>query len=111
MTAAEDAWDWEHQQAVTRLTVQKILDDTGLREGAAIVLDLEFKPTPEADRPAAARKLAMFGYEAEDNDGLLRVVVEGVELSGDSIWSHEERTSRIALIHGFEPDGWGFAEP
>ncbi|MHA3977682.1 hypothetical protein ACW9UR_08375 [Halovulum sp. GXIMD14794] len=112
MTAAEEAWDWDHQQAVTRLTVQKLLEEEGLQEGTAIALDLEFRPTDDSDRDAAARKLGMFGYSVEDGDnGGLRVIVEGAELSGDAIWMHEERTSRIALIHGYEPDGWGFAEP
>jgi hypothetical protein len=29
----------------------------------------------------------------------------------EAIWEHEERTTRIALARGFEPDGWGFWEP
>ncbi|MSU88350.1 hypothetical protein GE300_01805 [Rhodobacteraceae bacterium 2CG4] len=112
MTAAEDAWDWEHQQAVTRLTVQRILSESGLAEGVAVELDLDFVPTDAADRAAAVRKLGMFGYGVEAaEDGALRVAAGSVPLEADAIWQHEERTSRIALIHGYEPDGWGFAEP
>ncbi len=112
MTAAEEAWDWEHQQAVTRLTVQQILTDTNLPKGTKIDLDLEFRPTEAADRAAAVRKMGMFGYSVEDGEGGgLRVVADSVPLDADAIWQHEERASRIALIHGYEPDGWGFAEP
>ncbi|MBD3625383.1 MAG: hypothetical protein HUJ24_08405 [Rhodobacteraceae bacterium] len=112
MTAAEDAWDWEHQQAVTRLTVKQILNDTDLPKGTSIDLDLEFRPTETADRTAAVRKMGMFGYAVDDaEDGALRVVAASVPLDADAIWQHEERASRIALIHGYEPDGWGFAEP
>ena len=31
-----------------------------------------------------------------------------IDDSAGAVWSHEKRAAKLALIHGFKPDGWGF---
>ncbi|NNU81216.1 hypothetical protein HMH01_12290 [Halovulum dunhuangense] len=115
MTEETEPWDFEHQQAETVLTLRELLAETDLTEGMEITLDLQFQPGPEADAEGFLRKLKMFGYRAEqveDADApFVEAQVDGVRLSADDIWRHEERTTRLALIHGYTADGWGFLEP
>lgn len=109
---AED-WDWELQQAQTAATVHQLLQETSVTEGAIITLDLSFMPTTAADEAALEKALVTFGYgvaEGEGEDEILASVSE-VPFTLDAIWTHEERTTKMALARGFEPDGWGFWEP
>ncbi len=109
--SAED-WDFEHQRLETEASVSKIRSETGLGKDARVDLDLEFTPTSDgSDAPATLKALGMFGYAADVEDGRIQVTVPDVAFDAAEIWRHEERTSRIALARGFEPDGWGFQEP
>ncbi|WP_112321592.1 hypothetical protein [Oceanibium sediminis] len=106
------AWDFALQRDQTAFTVNDLIQRTDLNGGERIVLDLEFIPGPDADKPALVRKFAMFRYTATDgDDGALRIEVPDVTFDADAIWEHEERTTKLALLHGFQPDGWGFWEP
>lgn len=115
MSEPQDDWDFEHQRAETLWTLHEILAQGALKEGSQITLDLQFVPGPGAETDAFLRKLGMFGYRAEEvRDGdapFVEAQVDGVALSADAIWTHEERTTKLALLHGFIPDGWGFLEP
>ncbi|MEO0680550.1 MAG: hypothetical protein AAF192_09065 [Pseudomonadota bacterium] len=110
MADASD-WDFEAQKAGTALTLQD-LAEKGLPEGLPIRLDLQFLPGEGADMTAFLKALGMFGYEAEGSaeDGEVEATVDA-ELSLDSIWTHEERATKIALSRGYVPDGWGFWDP
>ena len=107
-------WDWEHQKAETEATIALLRAEAAVADGALIVLDLEFVAAfDDADRPAFERALKSFGYEvtsAADDDGV-EISVPDVTFGFDAIWLHEERTTKLALARGFEPDGWGFFEP
>jgi hypothetical protein len=107
-------WDFDHQRAETAHTVETLAEEAGLKPDDRIVLDLQFVPAAEdADRAALEKALRSFGYtlgEADDDDAIA-VSVTDVPFTLEAIWEHEERTTRIALARGFEPDGWGFWEP
>ena len=115
----EQGWDFDHQKAETFWTVADLVKRGALKGGERIALDLEFVPDPEADtqpdREALVRKLGMFGYQATeaDPDAPVTVTVEitDVRFEAEAIWKHEETATKIALIHGYVPDGWGFWEP
>jgi hypothetical protein len=109
-----DYWDWEHQKAETEATVALLREEGAVAEGALIVLDLEFVPAfADADRAALVKSLKSFGYEvtSDADDGGVEISVPDVAFGVESIWLHEERTTKLALARGFEPDGWGFFEP
>ena len=104
-------WDFEHQRLETEASVAEIRAESGLGKNARVDLDLEFAPAEDADAPAALKALGMFGYAADVVDRRIEVTVPDVSLEAGEIWRHEERTTRIVLARGFEPDGWGFQEP
>ena len=105
-------WDFEHQRLGTEASVAEIRAESGLGKNARVDLDLEFAAVgDDADAPAALKALGMFGYAADVEDGRIQVTVPDVAFDAAEIWRHEERTTRIVLARGFEPDGWGFQEP
>jgi hypothetical protein len=105
-------WDFGHQRLETEASVAQIRAESGLGADARVDLDLEFMAAADdADAPAALRALGSFGYAADLENGRIQVTVPDVALDAGAIWRHEERTTRIALARGFEPDGWGFQEP
>jgi len=106
-------WDFDHQRAETAATVAELAADAGLTPAHRITLDLQFVPmVADADRDALERALKSFGYTPGegDDDDTVAVSVRDVPFTLEAIWEHEERTSRMALARGFEPDGWGFWE-
>lgn len=110
----EEEWDFEEQRADTEMTVAELLADTELTAENVITLDLEFMPeTEEADTEAFVKALESFGYlaSATDEGGRVDASVLDIPFSAEAIWTHEERTTKIALARGFVPDGWGFWEP
>ncbi len=111
----DDGHDWDHQRAETALTVAELIRSVGFAGGEPVALELEFAPGEgAADTAALIRKLGQFGYAAAPGGeaaGAILVTVPDVALDADAIWTHEERTTRIALLHGWRPEGWGFWEP
>lgn len=113
----EPEWDYAHQQAETIWTVRDLIDRDVVSRAAPIELELHFNPGPDPDPEGLKRKLRAFGYAVEPSmeddaeKGAMVVTVPDVPFDEDSIWQHEERTTKIALIHGFRPDGWGFFAP
>lgn len=105
-------WDFEHQRLETEASVAEIRAESGLGKDVRVDLDLEFAAAgDDADAPAALKALGMFGYAADLVDGRIQVTLPDVAFDAGEIWQHEERTTRIVLARGFEPDGWGFQEP
>ncbi|QPH55061.1 ribonuclease E inhibitor RraB [Pontivivens ytuae] len=105
-------WDYEHQKAVTALTLKQIAEEGDLDEAVEVTLDLEFLPGDGADAEACAKALTSFGYEVEvQEDGMISASIGGVPLTLDGVWTQEERATKIALTRGYTPDGWGFWEP
>ncbi len=107
-----EAWDWDLHQAQTAATVHQLLQETDVEEGAIISLDLTFVPTEDANPAAFEKALVTFGYaigEGEEEEFVASV--SNVPFTFEAIWTHEERTTKMALSRGFEPDGWGFWEP
>ena len=109
-----DDWDWAHQRGETEATIAMLRDEGAVSGGAIITLDLEFVAVfDDADRDAFKKALKTFGYNITsdaDDDGV-EISVPDVAFNLESIWLHEERTTKLALARGFEPDGWGFFEP
>lgn len=50
-----------------------------------------------------------YGAEDEDDEPTFEVSTPEVELSVETLWAHEERLTLLGAVHGFVPDGWGFA--
>lgn len=109
-----DTWDWAHQKGETKATIAMLRDEAAIKDGAIITLDLEFVPAvDDADRAAFEKALKTFGYQVtsdSDDDGV-EISVPDVPFALETIWLHEQRTTKLALARGFEPDGWGFYEP
>ena len=107
-----EEWDFELQRVQTAHSVAELNRETGIAEGMAITLELQFLPSERSNDESFARALKMFGYAepSEEDDGVY-VSVPDVAFGLDSIWLHEERVSKIALNHGYMPEGWGFWEP
>ena len=110
---SDERWSWKEQRADTEHTFRELKKQAGIKEGAAIDLDLTFLPDEDgADTAALVRALETFGYAAEAmEDGSVEATAEGVRFTLDEVWTHEERTTKLALARGFAPDGWGFWAP
>jgi len=107
-------WDFEHQRLETALTVESLAADAGMTPEHRITLDLQFHPAEDdADRAAFEKALQSFGYTlgVADEDDDVAAWVADVPFTLEAIWTHEERTTRLALARGFAPEGWGFWEP
>lgn len=105
-------WDWELQQNQTAYTVAELIKQNSRLEGANITLDMEFDPTGDADAVTLEKALRTFGYDVRvATGGALQASISDIAFTFESIWTHEERTTKMALSRGFQPDGWGFWEP
>jgi len=107
-----EQWDWELQQNQTAYTVAELGEKAGLDGASVITLDLEFVPGEGADSEAFKKALVTFGYQVSDGEGGgIAASVAEIPFTFDAIWTHEERTTKMALSRGYRPDGWGFWEP
>lgn len=110
--------DFAAQRAETRAVYNDLQDQHGLPEFADV--DYFFVPTSdEADWRPLADALSKEGYDCEwfaadpddeeesDEDPYLIATLADQMISADAIWVGEELATRIALDHGFAPDGWG----
>ncbi len=108
-------WNFTEQQAETVYTCEQLRDTQGVKPHSEIMLDLFFKPIEgeEARREAFEKALASFGYELNEAEAPDEVAatVGPIPFTPQDIWTHEERTTKMALARGYQPDGWGFAEP
>ncbi len=107
-----DEWDWELQQNQTAYTVAELIKQNPGLDGANIALDMEFEQGEGADAAAFEKALRTFGYGViVSAEGAIQASISDIPFTFASIWTHEERTTKMALSRGFEPDGWGFWEP
>ncbi|WP_425072320.1 ribonuclease E inhibitor RraB [Sagittula sp. S175] len=104
--------DYAAQRAETRASYAELRDGPGLPEFAD--LDYFLVPDTKSDWKPLAQALADEGYDCEwvdddpeaDGPYLVATLYEQI-VSADAIWLGEEVATRIALDHGFQPDGWG----
>ena len=107
-----DEWDWELQQNQTAYTVAELIKQNSKIDGANIALDMEFEPKDGADAATLEKALRTFGYGViVSTTGALQASISDIPFTFEFIWTHEERTTKMALSRGFAPDGWGFWEP
>ena len=107
-----DEWDWELQQNQTAYTVAELIKQNAGLNGTNITLDMEYGPVEGADAATLEKALRTFGYDViVSTQGAIQASISDIPLTFESIWTHEERTTKMALSRGFEPDGWGFWEP
>lgn len=112
-----NGWDYEAQRADTESSVVEIADGGGVARGTPVRLDLQFVAGEGADRAGFLTAMKAAGYSGaayRDVEGTAETIeahVPGVPFDADAIWAEEERATRIALAHGYLPDGWGFEHP
>ena len=104
--------DWEKQRQESAWVFND-LQSKGVDFSRAYRLDLQFMPgETNADRETFVDALRNAGYATKiyKDDLTVEATTEPIMLTLDSIWSHERKTTEIALQHGYQPDGWGFFE-
>ncbi|MEM8741716.1 MAG: hypothetical protein AAGE13_09485 [Pseudomonadota bacterium] len=109
-----DPWSWAEQRRDTEVSYRELSREAGLAPGTPITLDLIFLAAEtDSDEAKLVAGLARAGYavEADPEDGTVEASIDNVPFTVEAIWAHEEKTTRIALTHGYAPDGWGFFEP
>lgn len=106
------AHDFAAQKAETGVAYGEMQAEHGLPDMADI--DYFFVPdTPEADWRPLSDALSREDFDCqyvEPEDGeapYLVATLAGQIVSAEGIWIGEEIATRIALDHGFRPDGWG----
>lgn len=105
-------WDWELQQNQTAYTVAELIKENSKIDGVNIALDMEFEAVEGADAATLEKALRTFGYGViVSASGAIQASISDIPFTFESIWTHEERTTKMALSRGFKPDGWGFWEP
>jgi len=105
------SFDFAAQKAETFATFAEIQAQADVPETADV--DYMFVATDGADWGAFETALDMAGFDAErelDNDEpYLVAILADQPISALTIWMGEDMASKIALKHGFTPDGWGFS--
>ncbi|MGG7566110.1 hypothetical protein ACQ5SO_08120 [Rhodovulum sp. DZ06] len=109
-------WSFEGQRNRTAWTRDRILRRAPRRKGAPLTLDLQFDPLlPGADYDGLIAALRAEGLEAARIEGEAGDWIEAsapdTPFTVDAIWALERRASELALLHGFQPDGWGVMLP
>jgi hypothetical protein len=104
--------DFAAQRKDTQNTFAEMQAEHDLPEEADV--DYFFLPAEEgADWRALAEALSQEGFDCEwveDDEGeppYLVATLPDQFVSASGIWIGEETATRIALAHGFTPDGWG----
>lgn len=108
--------DYAAQRIETFAAFDDIVENAGLPESADV--DYAFLPGPDADWAGVMRALGGHGYDCEkveadadapDSSDWLSATLPDQPISALAIWLGEEMATRVALAHGFTPDGWGFS--
>ncbi|MBS0125909.1 ribonuclease E inhibitor RraB [Thetidibacter halocola] len=102
--------DMATQKAETLAAYAEMAAEGPLPDTADI--DYFLVPTSdEADWRPLADALSREGYDCQyvEDDGAPYLVATLTDqaLSAESLWIGEEVATRLALEHGFAPDGWG----
>jgi hypothetical protein len=107
-------WDYAEQRRDTVVSYRELARESGLAPGTPITLDLQFLPSEDgADEAGLVAALERAGYDVVvlPEDGTVEASAAGVPFEVEAIWAHEEKTTKLALPRGYDPDGWGFFEP
>ena len=107
--------DLAAQRAETYASFDDLARDGALPDCA----DIDYFLVPgseEADWRPLAQALTEEGYDvawideldAPEDQPYLVATLTDQPLSASSIWAGEDHAPRIAALHGFTPDGWGF---
>ncbi|SES66595.1 hypothetical protein [Oceanicella actignis] len=114
-----EGWDFKAQRADTEWVFRQLLAQGVAARGRRVALDVLLVPAEEQEgaRPdpeGLVRALRREGFEAHLARDEGRTVVEATApdtpFDLEEIWLREKRATRIALRHGYEPEGWGFPE-
>lgn len=103
--------DYKAQKAETYAVFADLQAKVDMPDTADI--DYMFVAGPAADWDALEKALDEAGLDAEretDNAApYLVAILCDQPISALTIWMGEEMATKIALQHGFTPDGWGFS--
>ena len=102
--------DFEKQRQET-VWVWSDISNRNLNLPAKINLDIQFLGiSADSDKESfiASLKAAGFSVSFYEEDGTVEASVSMIDASVEAVWLNEERATKLALIHGFKPDGWGF---
>ncbi|HEY9038819.1 MAG TPA: ribonuclease E inhibitor RraB [Roseovarius sp.] len=104
--------DFAAQRAETYAVFADIQAEADLPDVGDI--DYAFVAGDAADWDAAEDALAEAGFECariedEDSTPYLAACLPDQPLTAMAIWLGEEAATRLAMEHGFGPDGWGFS--
>lgn len=101
--------DFAAQKAETYAVFGEIQGNADLPETSDI--DYMFEAGDGANWEAFETALDEAGYDTEREDGegapYLVAILADQPISALTIWMGEELATKIALQHGFTPDGWG----
>tara|TARA_R110002096_G_scaffold416594_1_gene619860 strand:- start:53 stop:376 length:324 start_codon:yes stop_codon:yes gene_type:complete len=101
--------DFASQKAETYAVFADIQSQADVPENSDI--DYMFAAGPSADWDAVEAALDAAGYDCEreagDKTPYLVAILADQPVSALTIWMGEEMATKIALEHGFSPDGWG----
>ncbi len=106
----------EHNFAAQRAETVAVYNELQEQHSLPDVADVDYFLIPtsdEADWRPLADVLTREGFECQffEDDGedaaFLQATLSDQAISADGIWIGEETATRIALEHGFQPDGWG----
>ncbi|MEM7191131.1 MAG: hypothetical protein AAF439_16080 [Pseudomonadota bacterium] len=109
-------WDWDAQRADTAWTIEHLIETQDLTPGMIVTLEVQTiaADTPDRDAYIAALKDRGYGgsaYANDDGEETIEVSIPDTPFTEDAIWAAECAVTKIALSHGYQPDGWGFWEP
>lgn len=100
--------DFAAQRAETQAVYTDLQDQHGLPDEADV--DYFLVPdTADSDWRPLADALSREGYDCQwdEEESYLTATLPDQIVSADGIWIGEEVATRLALEHGFHPDGWG----
>ena len=101
--------DFAAQKVETYDVFAEIQNSSDLPETSDIDYMFEASEGADWDGFEAALDAAGYDTEREDGDGTPYLVAILVDqpISALTIWMGEEMATKIAMQHGFSPDGWG----
>ncbi len=101
--------DFSAQKAETYAVFADIQTQAEVPDFADV--DYMFNAGPQADWDAFEAALDAAGFDCERETGngtaYLVAILADQPVSALTIWMGEEMATKIGLLHGFTPDGWG----
>lgn len=101
--------DYAKQKTETYAVFSDLQSQVDITDTADI--DYMFEAGEDANWEAFEAALDAAGYDTEREEGdgnpYLVAILADQPVSALTIWMGEEMATKIALAHGFTPDGWG----